>query len=114
MSLSPAYIGRSPHQKCHRRLNLTRSARVRVCVHQCCDPKRAIIERTEWCGPDLTVAAVPRVAEPAAAAAYSLFTFSATNNISSGNFVYVVLIILVCIGLYVAVKLPRHAWSRHA
>ena len=40
----------------------------------------------------------------------SLFAFSVTNNILGGNFVYVVLFMLVGIGLYFAAKLPKGAW----
>jgi len=56
-----------------------------------------------------TVAAVQRAVGPAAAG--SLFSFSVTNNILGGNFVYVVLFMLVGIGLYFAVKLPKYAWT---
>ena len=38
------------------------------------------------------------------AAADSLFAFSITNNILGGNFVYVVLLTLVCVGLHMAVR----------
>jgi hypothetical protein len=41
-----------------------------------------------------------------------LFAFSITNNVMGGNFVYVVLLALVCIGLYVAAQLPRRMWTR--
>jgi hypothetical protein len=41
----------------------------------------------------------------------SLFAFSLTNNVLGGNFVYVVLLTLVCVGLYLASKLPRHMWT---
>ena len=41
----------------------------------------------------------------------SLFAFSVTNNVLGGNFVYVVLLALVCVGLYLAAKLPRHMWT---
>ena len=56
-----------------------------------------------------TVASVQRAVGPAAAG--SLFAFSVTNNILGGNFVYVVLLTLVGIGLYFALKLPKHAWT---
>ena len=45
------------------------------------------------------------------AVADSLFAFSVTNNILGGNFVYIVLLTLVCVGLYLATKLPRHMWT---
>lgn len=48
------------------------------------------------------------------AAADSLFAFSVTNNVLGGNFVYVVLLTLVCIGLYIAVRLPRNMWTHTA
>ena len=56
-----------------------------------------------------TVASVQRAVGPAAAG--SLFAFSVTNNILGGNFVYVVLFMLVGIGLYFALRLPKHAWT---
>jgi len=56
-----------------------------------------------------TVASVQRTFGPAAAD--SLFAFSVTNNVMGGNFVYAVLVTLVCIGLCVAVKFPKHAWT---
>jgi hypothetical protein len=40
----------------------------------------------------------------------SLFAFSVTNNVLGGNFVYLVLLTLVCVGLCVAVRLPKHMW----
>jgi len=42
------------------------------------------------------------------AAADWLFAFSVTNNVLGGNFVYVVLLVVVCVGLCVATGLPRH------
>jgi cyanate permease len=57
-----------------------------------------------------TVGAFQRAVGPAIAG--SLFAFSVTNNILGGNFVYVVLFMLVGIGLYFAAKLPKGAW-RH-
>lgn len=45
------------------------------------------------------------------AVADSLFAFSVTNNVLGGNFAYVVLLTLVCVGLYIAAKLPRHLWT---
>lgn len=55
------------------------------------------------------VAAVQNAIGPAVAD--SLFAFSVTNNVLGGNFVYVVLLTLVCVGLYLAAKLPRHMWT---
>jgi hypothetical protein len=57
-----------------------------------------------------SVASVQRTIGPAVAD--WLFAFSITNNVMGGNFVYVVLMALVCISLYVAVQLPRHMWTR--
>jgi len=57
------------------------------------------------------MASVQNAAGPAVAD--SLFAFSVTNNVLGGNFVYVVLLILVCVGLYIATHLPRHMW-RHS
>ena len=57
-----------------------------------------------------SVASVQRTVGPAVAD--WLFAFSITNNVMGGNFVYVVLLALVGIGLYVAVQLPRHMWTR--
>ena len=48
------------------------------------------------------------------AVADSLFAFSVTNNILGGNFVYVVLLTLVCVGLYMAVRLPKRMWTHTA
>ena len=56
-----------------------------------------------------TVVTVQRTIGPATAD--SLFAFSVTKNVLGGNFVYVVLLALVGIGLRVAAKLPRHAWT---
>ena len=58
-----------------------------------------------------TVASVQRTFGPAAAD--SLFAFSVTNNILGGNLVYFVLLPAVCIGLWVAAKLPRHVWTHN-
>jgi hypothetical protein len=41
----------------------------------------------------------------------SLFAFSVTNNVLGGNFVYIVLLSLLCVGLSIAVQLPRHMWA---
>ena len=40
----------------------------------------------------------------------SLFAFSVMNNVLGGNFVYFVLVGLVCVRLSVAVRLPKHMW----
>ncbi|KAI9453990.1 MFS general substrate transporter [Lactarius psammicola] len=40
--------------------------------------------------------------------------FSAANDVQGGNFVYVVLVSWVCIGLSVAAQLPRGAWNHRA
>jgi hypothetical protein len=56
-----------------------------------------------------SVAAVQRMVGPAAAD--SLFAFSVTKNVLDGNFVYVVLLSLVCVGLSIAAQLPRHVWA---
>jgi hypothetical protein len=45
------------------------------------------------------------------AVADSLFAFSITNNVLGGNFVYVVLLTLVCVGLFIAGRLPTHMWT---
>ena len=58
-----------------------------------------------------TVASVQRTFGPAAAD--SLFAFSVTNNILGGNLVYFVLLVVVCIGLWVAAKLPKHSWTHN-
>ncbi|KAI9443966.1 MFS general substrate transporter [Lactarius indigo] len=58
-----------------------------------------------------TVVSIQRTVGPAAAA--SLFAFSLNNNILGGNFAYVVLIALVCVGLGVAVQLPKSTWKHN-
>jgi hypothetical protein len=55
-----------------------------------------------------TVASVQCAVGPAVAD--SLFAFSVTNNVLGGNFVYVVLLSIVCVALSVATQLPRHMW----
>ena len=57
-----------------------------------------------------TMVSVQRTVGPAAAA--SLFAFSLENNVLGGNFVYVVLLVVVCAGLGVAVQLPKNTWKR--
>ena len=56
-----------------------------------------------------TVVSIQRTVAPAAAA--SLFAFSLNNNILGGNFTYVVLVALVCVGLCIAVQLPKNTWK---
>jgi len=56
-----------------------------------------------------TIVSIQRTFGPAAAD--SLFAFSVTNNVLGGNFVYVVLLVLVSVGLYIASRLPRHRWA---
>jgi hypothetical protein len=55
------------------------------------------------------MASVQNAVGPAVAG--SLFAFSVTNNVLGGNFVYMVLLILVCVGLYIAKLLPRQLWT---
>ena len=57
-----------------------------------------------------SVASVQRTIAPAVAD--WLFAFSIEKNILGGNFIYVVLLALVCVGLYVAAQLPRNMWKR--
>ncbi|KAI9460711.1 MFS general substrate transporter [Russula earlei] len=57
-----------------------------------------------------SVASVQRAVGPAVAD--WLFAYSIANQVLGGNFVYVVLLVLVCVGLYVASQLPRQTW-RH-
>ena len=93
---------------CHKSRTLrAKPTRCCVYVYQFCDPEQAVIRCAEWSR--TTVASVQRAVGPAAAG--SLFSFSVTNNILGGNFVYVVLFTLVGIGLYSAVKLPKHGWT---
>ena len=56
-----------------------------------------------------TVVAIQRMAGPVVAD--WLFAFSLMNNVLSGNFAYVVLIILVGIGLCISAQLPRNMWT---
>jgi MFS family permease len=56
-----------------------------------------------------TMVSIQRTVGPAAAA--SLFAFSLDNNILGGNFVYVVLLAFVWVGLGVALQLPRNTWK---
>lgn len=57
-----------------------------------------------------TVVSIQRTIGPAAATA--LFAFSLENNIMGGNFAYMVLILLVIVGLFVAVQLPSSTWGQ--
>ncbi|KAF8267055.1 major facilitator superfamily domain-containing protein [Lactarius quietus] len=52
---------------------------------------------------------IQRAVGPATAA--SLFAFSLDHNILGGNFVYVVLLVIVWAGLGVAVQLPKNTWN---
>ncbi|KAH9027876.1 MFS general substrate transporter [Lactarius pseudohatsudake] len=45
------------------------------------------------------------------AAADWLFAFSLTHNVLGGNFAYVVLIGVVCVGLGLSTQLPRNTWA---
>ncbi|KAI9445817.1 MFS general substrate transporter [Russula earlei] len=56
-----------------------------------------------------TMVAIQRTVGPATAA--SLFAFSIANDVLGGNFAYVVLLGVVCVGLCVAVQLPRYTWT---
>jgi hypothetical protein len=56
-----------------------------------------------------TMVSIQRTVGPAAAA--SLFAFSVDNNVLGGNFVYVVLLGIVCAGLCVVVQLPKTTWK---
>ncbi len=56
-----------------------------------------------------TMVSIQRAVGPAAAA--SLFAFSLSYNILGGNFVYAVLLALVCVGLGVAMQLPKTMWK---
>ncbi|KAH9955873.1 MFS general substrate transporter [Russula dissimulans] len=58
-----------------------------------------------------SLASVQRAVGPAVAD--WLFAFSITNGVLGGNFVYVVLLALVCAGLCVAVQLPRNTWTHN-
>lgn len=59
-----------------------------------------------------TVASVQGTVVPAATD--WLFAFSITNDVLEGNFVYVVLVSGVFLGLSVAAQLPRDAWSHRS
>ncbi|KAH8986533.1 MFS general substrate transporter [Lactarius hatsudake] len=55
------------------------------------------------------VVSTQRAVGPAAAA--SLFAFSLQNNIFGGQFAYAVLLSFACVGLCVAMQLPRNTWK---
>ncbi|KAH9052780.1 MFS general substrate transporter [Lactarius vividus] len=57
-----------------------------------------------------TIVSIQRAIGPAAAA--SLFAFSLDHNILGGNFAYVVLLSIVCVGVGIAMQLPNDTW-RH-
>jgi hypothetical protein len=52
---------------------------------------------------------IQRTVGPATAA--SLFAFSLDNNILGGNLAYLVQLTIVCVGLSIAVQLPKNAWK---
>ena len=56
-----------------------------------------------------TVVSIQRMIGPAAAA--SLFAFSLDHNILGGNLAYAVLLALTCVGLGVAMQLPKQMWK---
>ncbi|KAI9452894.1 MFS general substrate transporter [Lactarius psammicola] len=58
-----------------------------------------------------TMVSIQRTVGPAAAA--SLFAFSLDKNILGGNFVYVVLLGIVWVGLGVAILLPKNTWKQN-
>ncbi|KAH8985105.1 MFS general substrate transporter [Lactarius akahatsu] len=58
-----------------------------------------------------TVVSVQRTVGPAAAT--SLFAFSLDHNILGGNFAYVVLLAIVCVGVGIAVQLPDETWKHN-
>jgi len=58
-----------------------------------------------------TMVSIQRTVGPAAAA--SLLAFSLEHNILSGNFVYVMLLAIVSLGLSVAVLLPKNTWNHN-
>ncbi len=40
-----------------------------------------------------------------------VFAFSLNNNVLGGNFTYVVLTAVVCVGLCIAAQLPKNTWK---
>ncbi|KAI9452896.1 MFS general substrate transporter [Lactarius psammicola] len=73
-------------------------------------PSRRLLGATN--GLAQTVASVQGTIVPAATD--WLFAFSITNDLLGGNFVYVVLVSGVCVGLSVAAQLPKDAWNHRA
>lgn len=59
-----------------------------------------------------TVVSLQRMIGPAVADC--LFAFSLMNNVLGGNFVYVILIVLVGIGLCISAQLPRNLWTHNS
>jgi hypothetical protein len=58
-----------------------------------------------------TMVSIQRTVGPAAAA--SLFAFSLEKKILRGNFTYVVMLAVVCVGLGVAMQLPEKTWEHN-
>ncbi|KAH8984553.1 MFS general substrate transporter [Lactarius hatsudake] len=58
-----------------------------------------------------TVISIQRTVRPAAAT--SLFAFSLDHNILGGNFVYIALLAVVCVGVCIAVQLPDETWKHN-
>ncbi|KAH9036517.1 MFS general substrate transporter [Lactarius pseudohatsudake] len=58
-----------------------------------------------------TVISIQRTVGPAAAT--SLFAFSLDHNILGGNFVYIALLAVVCVGVSIAVRLPNNTWKHN-
>ncbi|KAH9011888.1 MFS general substrate transporter [Lactarius hengduanensis] len=58
-----------------------------------------------------TIVSIQRAVGPAVAA--SLFAFSLDHNILGGNFVYVMLLVIVGVGFGVAVQLPNNTWKHN-
>ncbi|KAH9010708.1 MFS general substrate transporter [Lactarius hengduanensis] len=56
-----------------------------------------------------TVVSIQRAVGPAAAT--SLFAFSLDHNILGGNFAYIVLLAIVCVGVGISVQLPDETWK---
>ena len=59
-----------------------------------------------------TVAAIQRIV--GSVAADWLFAFSLVNSVLSGNFAYVILIILAGVGLCISAQLPRNMWTHNS
>ncbi|KAH9008113.1 hypothetical protein EDB84DRAFT_1281289, partial [Lactarius hengduanensis] len=58
-----------------------------------------------------TVVSIQRAVGPAAAT--SLFAFSLDHNILGGNFAYIVLLAIVCVGVGISVQLPDETWKHN-